>query len=188
MTLTMATRLTLARLALLPLLLLLFWWPGQALAAAAVFTVAAVTDFVDGWVARRWNQQTAFGAMLDQISDKILVLVTLLLLLSEGKFAPWVVVAAVILLCRELWVAGLREYMGANRVVVPVARLGKYKTAVQMVALCLLLLARVPTSEESINWLRRAGEGFLLLAVLLSVSSGWTYSMAAWRAVTSRRL
>jgi cardiolipin synthase len=107
--------------------------------AVAVFIAAAVTDYLDGYYARIWNQQSAFGRMLDPIADKLLVASCLLMLAADGIIHGWTLWAAIVILCREILVSGLREYLAALRVSVPVTRLAKWKTTMQLVAIGFLL-------------------------------------------------
>jgi len=107
--------------------------------AVAVFIAAGVTDYLDGYYARIWNQQSAFGRMLDPIADKLLVASCLLMLAADGIIHGWSLWAAIIILCREILVSGLREYLAALRVSVPVTKLAKWKTTIQLVAIGFLL-------------------------------------------------
>ena len=107
--------------------------------AVAVFIAAGVTDYLDGHYARIWNQQSAFGRMLDPIADKLLVASCLLMLAADGIIHGWSLWAAIIILCREILVSGLREYLAALRVSVPVTKLAKWKTTIQLVAIGFLL-------------------------------------------------
>ena len=107
--------------------------------ALGLYTVAAITDFFDGYLARAWQQQSAIGRMLDPIADKLLVSTSLLMLASDGTIRGWSLWAAVVILCREILVSGLREYLAELRVGLPVTRLAKWKTGFQMGALGVLL-------------------------------------------------
>ena len=107
--------------------------------ALAVFIAAGVTDFLDGYYARIWDQHSAFGRMLDPIADKLLVASCLLMLAADGIIHGWTLWAAIVILCREILVSGLREYLAALRVSVPVTKLAKWKTTVQLVAIGFLL-------------------------------------------------
>ena len=107
--------------------------------AVAVFIAAAVTDYLDGYYARIWNQHSAFGRMLDPIADKLLVASCLLMLAADNSIHGWTLWAAIVILCREILVSGLREYLAALRVSVPVTKLAKWKTTIQLVAIGFLL-------------------------------------------------
>src|SRR5260370_18084849 len=107
--------------------------------AVAVFIAAGVTDFLDGYYARMWDQHSAFGRMLDPIADKLLVASCLLMLAADGIIHGWSLWAAIVILCREILVSGLREYLAALRVSVPATKLAKWTTTVQLVAIGFLL-------------------------------------------------
>ena len=107
--------------------------------ALAVFITAGITDWLDGYYARIWDQQSAFGRMLDPIADKLLVASCLLILAADNSIHGWTLWAAVVILCREILVSGLREYLAALRVSVPVTKLAKWKTTVQLVAIGFLI-------------------------------------------------
>src|ERR1700674_5328853 len=110
--------------------------------ALAIFIAAAVTDFFDGYFARIWGQHSSFGRMLDPIADKLLVASCLLMLAADGTFKGWSIWAAIIILCREILVSGLREYLAELRVSVPVTRLAKWKTTAQLTAIGFLLAGK----------------------------------------------
>ncbi|MEL6599146.1 MAG: CDP-diacylglycerol--glycerol-3-phosphate 3-phosphatidyltransferase [Pseudomonadota bacterium] len=134
--------LTLARVLAAPLIGILFLLLPRPLAdytAFAVFVVAALTDFFDGWLARRLNQVSAFGKMLDPIADKAMVAIVCAVLLGLNGLVPLLVVPILLILLREVLVSGLREYLGAIKL--DVTQLAKWKTTVQLVALGVLLLA-----------------------------------------------
>ncbi len=138
--------LTYARIAAVPVVVGLMYWQGieggglwLRWLALAIFIAAGVTDFFDGYLARMWGQQSSLGRMLDPIADKLLVSSCLLMLAAEGTIRGWSLFAAVIILCREILVSGLREYLAELRVSVPVTRLAKWKTIGQMVAIGFLI-------------------------------------------------
>ncbi len=145
--------------------------------AACIFAFAAVSDFLDGYLARIWQQQSEFGRMLDPIADKLLVGTALLMLIRDGTIADWSVWAALIILCREILVSGLREYLAALQVTLHVSELAKWKTIVQMVALGLLLVGPagdkfgLPTSD--------LGLSLLWAAAILTLWTGSSYVAAA---------
>ncbi|MSU91319.1 CDP-diacylglycerol--glycerol-3-phosphate 3-phosphatidyltransferase [Rhodobacteraceae bacterium 2CG4] len=111
--------------------------------ALALFVGAALTDYFDGWLARRWGQVSAFGRMLDPIADKAMVVIALAVLMGLSGLNPWVLIPAAMILFREVFVSGLREYLGADAGKLAVTRLAKWKTTVQMVAIPLLMLAEI---------------------------------------------
>jgi CDP-diacylglycerol--glycerol-3-phosphate 3-phosphatidyltransferase len=144
-------------------------------AALALYIVAAVTDWLDGHLARLWNQGSAFGRMMDPIADKLLVVAVLLLLVADGDIAGWSLAAALAILLREIAVSGFREHLGPLGVVVPVTRLAKWKTTVQLVALG-LLIAPAPAAQP-------AGIALLWVAAALTLWTGWGYLRATLRAL-----
>jgi len=143
--------------------------------ALLLFVIAAATDWFDGYLARRLNQGSPFGRMLDPIADKLLVMSAILLLVATGGIAGWPIAAALIILLREIAVSGFREYLGPLGVVVPVSKLAKWKTAAQLVALC-LLIAPMPALEMP-------GDALLWVAAVVTVITGWSYFRATMRAM-----
>ena len=138
--------LTYARIAAVPLVVACLYWQDilqggiwLRWVALAIFIAAGVTDILDGYFARRSGQQSSFGRMLDPIADKLLVSACLLMLAADGTIRGWSLWAAIVILCREILVSGLREYLAELRVSVPVTRLAKWKTTVQLVAVGFLL-------------------------------------------------
>jgi len=136
------TLLTLLRIVMLPIIVVVFYldYPWARPAAAWIFFVAAVTDWLDGYLARLWNQESRFGAFLDPVADKLMV-ATVLILLVEFDQSPWLTVPAIIIIGREITISALREWMAemGQRGRVAVGWLGKVKTSLQMLALGLLL-------------------------------------------------
>jgi cardiolipin synthase len=114
--------------------------------ALVLFVAAAITDFLDGYLARSLAQQSSLGRMLDPIADKLLVASCLLMLAADGTILGWSLWAAIVILCREILVSGLREYLAELRVSVPVTRLAKWKTTVQLIAIGFLLAGRAGDS------------------------------------------
>lgn len=173
MTLDLPNLLTVARIvAIAPLAVLVA--VGADLAAAAVFAVAAATDWLDGFLARRSGRLSGFGRMLDPIADKLLVGAALLLLAGGGRLGLVGLAAALAILLRELLVSGLREHLaGLGGVVLPVTSLAKWKTGAQMVALTLLLAGDGPLAP--------LGEGLLVVAAGLTLRTGWDYLQVALR-------
>ncbi len=163
--------LTLVRIGLIPVLVGLFYLDGAEARwlACAVFTIAATTDYLDGWLARSRQQHSSFGRWLDPVADKLLVAATVVLLVGFDR-AP--LVPALVILLREIMVSGLREYLAEARLVLPVSRLAKWKTAVQMVALGFLIVG-----EAGPWWLFVPEIGFwgLWLAAILTIVTGWDY-------------
>jgi cardiolipin synthase (CMP-forming) len=144
--------------------------------ALAVFLAAAVTDFLDGYYARIWDQQSAFGRMLDPIADKLLVASCLLMLAADGIIHGWTLWAAIVILCREILVSGLREYLAALRVSVPVTKLAKYKTTIQLVAIGFLLAGEA--CDQVIPFTTQVGISLLWISALFTIYTGWDYFRA----------
>lgn len=172
--------LTLFRIALIPVFVLLFYLPFKwsHLATAGVFVLASVTDWLDGYLARRLDQSTVFGAFLDPVADKLMVAIAIVLLVSRFDTA-WFTVPALVVIGREILVSALREWMAeiGKRTSVAVSWLGKIKTFVQMVAIILLLAVDPATASEAWRW-----SGLLLfyVATVLTLWSSVLYLRAAW--------
>lgn len=168
----LANILTLSRIALIvPLIALVAH--GAVWAALALYVLIAATDWLDGWVARRFDQISAFGRFLDPIADKILVAALFLALAAEGVFGGWWIALPVIIMTREFLVSGLREFLGPKGVIVHVSKLAKWKTATQMIALGVL----IPGIDDFD--IQAGGLLLLLLATILTVITGWDYFKAA---------
>jgi cardiolipin synthase (CMP-forming) len=165
--------LTVARIFAVPLLIAVFYLPAPAAnwAAMAVFVTASVTDWFDGWLARRWEQQSDFGKVLDPIADKLLVAAALFMLAAFDRLSIPSIIASIAILGREILVSGLREFL-AGRATLPVTALAKWKTAVQMIAIAVLLVA--PAAPWGLP-LQRIGEIGLWLAAVLTLVTGWDY-------------
>ena len=144
--------------------------------AVAVFIAAGVTDFLDGYYARIWDQQSAFGRMLDPIADKLLVASCLLMLAADGIIHGWTLWAAIVILCREILVSGLREYLAALRVSVPVTKLAKWKTTVQLVAIGFLLAGEA--GDQVIPITTQTGLLLLWISAIFTIYTGWDYFRA----------
>jgi cardiolipin synthase len=192
-----ANWLTYGRMAAVPVVVALMYWQGilngglwLRWAALGVFTVAAVTDFFDGYVARAWAQQTTLGRMLDPIADKILVSSCLLMLAADSTIKGWSLLAAVIILCREILVSGMREYLAELRVRVQVTWLAKWKTTLQLIALGFLIAGEagdrafmsfglyVGTPPDTIGIVTPIGVLLLWLSAVLTLYTGWDYMRA----------
>jgi cardiolipin synthase (CMP-forming) len=172
--------LTLSRIAVIPVIIGLFYVPGAwaAYAGCALFAVAGFTDWVDGHLARTMQEESDIGRFLDPIADKLLVAAVLLMLVAVDRIAGLVVLPAVVILLREVLVSGLREYLAGLNVSVPVSRLAKWKTAVQMVAIGFLIVG-----HDGPTWLpvQMTGELGLWIAALLTLVTGWDYLRAGLR-------
>jgi len=185
MHINLPTWLTLFRVLLLPVMVVVFYWqfPGHNITAAVVFIFAAITDWLDGYLARRMNLTSAFGAFLDPVADKLMVAVTLFLLVETHRGGwPGILMAitAAIIVGREISVSALREWMAeiGMRATIKVAFIGKLKTAMQMVALVVLIVQHEKDAEAL--RLYHIGEGLLVIAGILTIWSGLYYLRAAW--------
>ncbi|MGQ3672112.1 CDP-diacylglycerol--glycerol-3-phosphate 3-phosphatidyltransferase [Xanthobacter sp. TB0136] len=147
--------------------------------AVAIYVIAAITDFFDGYLARAWQQQSAIGRMLDPIADKLLVSTCLLMLASDGTIRGWSLWAAVVILCREILVSGLREFLAELRVSVPVSRLAKWKTTVQLIAVGVLLTGQA--GEQLLPGINLLGITLLWIAAVLTLYTGYDYFRAGAR-------
>ena len=145
--------------------------------ALAIFILACLTDWLDGYVARVWRQQSALGRMLDPIADKLLVGATLIMLTHDNTIDGYHVFAAVVILCREILVSGLREFLAELNVKVHVTQLAKWKTVLQMIAIGVLIAG--PAGEKMIPGVTAAGMALLWLAALLTLWTGYDYLKAA---------
>jgi cardiolipin synthase (CMP-forming) len=155
--------------------------------ALAVFIAAGISDFLDGYFARMWGQQSSLGRMLDPIADKLLVASCLLMLAAESTIHGWALCAAVIILCREILVSGLREYLAELRVSVPVTALAKWKTTLQLVAVG-FLIAGEAGDEMLFSGITRIGVVLLWLSALLTLYTGWDYLQAGLRHLTKENV
>ena len=186
MPLNIPNSLTLLRILLIPVLAAVFYLPfeNHLIVAAAIFAGAAVTDWFDGYLARRLGQTTAFGAFLDPVADKLMVAVALVLLV-ERHDTPLFTLAACVIIGREIVISALREWMAelGERTSVAVSYVGKVKTAFQMVAIT-ALLAIDPVTNES--WLLALCYLVLYIAAVLTLWSMFIYLKAAWAVIKDR--
>ncbi|HET8897763.1 MAG TPA: CDP-diacylglycerol--glycerol-3-phosphate 3-phosphatidyltransferase [Rhodanobacteraceae bacterium] len=191
MRINLPTWLTLFRVLLLPVMVLVYYSHAMFepiplrfanIGAAVVFVLAAVTDWFDGYLARRWSQTSAFGAFLDPVADKLMVAVTLFLLV-QSHHTPLLAITAAVIVGREIGISALREWMAeiGQRARVGVAMLGKAKTMMQMVAIVALLLEHDKDAELLRLWF--VGETLLVIAAVLTIWSGLDYLRAAWPAL-----
>jgi len=170
-----ANFLTICRIVTTPLLVLLMLadFPMANWAALTLYIVIAATDWFDGWVARNYNQTSDFGRVMDPIADKILVAAMFIALAANGVITGWWLALPILILMREFMVAGLREFLGAKNISVPVTKLAKWKTATQMIALGFLTMAHTYIDAGI------AGLSLLALATILTVVTGLDYARAA---------
>lgn len=144
--------------------------------ALGIFIVAAITDYFDGYLARAWSQHSAIGRMLDPIADKLLVGIVLMMLAADGTILGWSLWAAMVILAREILVSGLREFLAELRVSVPVTRLAKWKTAVQLVAVGFLIAG--PAGDQIMPGITLVGIALLWCAAILTLYTGYDYFRA----------
>lgn len=177
--------LTYTRIVAVPLVVICFYLEGKLQSsdfarwsALAIFVIASITDFFDGYLARAWNQTSTIGKMLDPIADKLLVATCLLLLAADTDrtIAGWSLWAAIIILCREILVSGLREYLAELKVSLPVTYLAKWKTTVQMIAIALLLAG--PAGDKLIPYTTQLGIIMLWVAAIITLYTGYDYFRA----------
>src|SRR5690348_10167265 len=186
MRITLPTALTLFRILLLPVMVIVFYSPfvGANIAAAIIFIAAAITDWLDGWIARRWNMGSAFGEFLDPVADKLMVGVTLFLRVQANP-TPLMAITSAIIVGREISISALREWMAeiGQRGHVRVATLGKIKTVLQIVAIVVLLY------QHDLEGLRlfHVGETLLVAAAVLTIWSAIAYVRGAWPILREQR-
>ena len=176
-----ANILTIMRLLMLPVIIGLFYvtdaW--AAWTCLALYVIGAITDFLDGWVARKFDQVSELGKLMDPIADKIFVAALLLMLVANGRIDGFWVIAVIIILMREFVVAGLRAFLWPKKMKLPVTNLAKWKTTVQMIATGILIVAPyIPYGFE-------VGLGGLAIAAGLTAITGWIYVTAGLKHITS---
>ncbi len=178
--------LTFSRIAVIPVVVAAFYLPfgWSQWTACALFTLAGITDWLDGHFARRWKQQCEIGRFLDPIADKLLVAAALFMLAASARISAAAIFPALVILTREILVSGLREYLAGLRVRVPVSNLAKWKTGIQMVAIGVLL---VGDAGPDIVPVRAIGETLLWVAALLTLVTGYDYLRAGLRHMTDER-
>ncbi|MGI9482288.1 MAG: CDP-diacylglycerol--glycerol-3-phosphate 3-phosphatidyltransferase [Hyphomicrobiales bacterium] len=170
--------LTYGRIAAVPAMAACFFYPGDSARwlALAIFVAACITDFFDGYLARAWDQQSDLGRMLDPIADKLLISVALLMLATVGTISGVHLWAALIILCREVLVSGLREFLAELRVSVPVTLMAKWKTTIQMVALGFLIAG--DAGDKIVPYTTEIGLFGLWVAASLTLYTGYDYFRA----------
>jgi len=186
--------LTYGRIAAVPVVVLCMFWQSimegelwLRWVALAVFIAAGITDALDGYFARSWDQQSQLGRMLDPIADKLLLSSSLLMLAADETIHGWSLLAAVIILCREILVSGLRQFLAELRVGVPVSRLAKWKTSWQLVAVGFLIAGEAGDQLVTLiaKWetmlITNIGLTLLWLSALVTLYTGWDYLRAGLR-------
>ena len=174
--------LTYGRILAIPALVAILFWPRDdwmRWLALGIYTLAAITDYLDGYIARAWSQQSAIGRMLDPIADKLLVAALLLMLVYAGQIEGWTLWAAIVILCREILVSGLREFLADLKVSVPVSKVAKWKTTAQLFALGFLIAG--PAGDKVLPGNTTIGIVLLWAAAGLTIYTGWDYFNAGIR-------
>jgi CDP-diacylglycerol--glycerol-3-phosphate 3-phosphatidyltransferase/cardiolipin synthase len=173
--LTLPNLLTLSRIIAVPLLVGFLWWPGWAAGYAvafALYCLMGITDYFDGYLARAQGTVSKLGIFLDPIADKIMVAAVVLMLVATRDIAGWSLIAGIIILLRELAVSGLREFLAQLQVSVPVSKLAKWKTTLQLVSLGGLILAGALPGWP---WVQQVSLAALWGAAALTLVTGWDY-------------
>jgi CDP-diacylglycerol--glycerol-3-phosphate 3-phosphatidyltransferase len=183
---TLPNILTLGRMLTVPFVVACLFWPETFFMrwlALGLFTFAAITDFLDGYLARAWSQQSALGRMLDPIADKLLVSAILFMLVANQTVVGPSICAAIVILCREILVSGLREFLAEVKVALPVSRISKWKTTLQLLALGFLIAGAAGDALFG-GGVTTIGIVLLWLAALLTLYTGWDYLVAGLRHIT----
>ncbi len=189
--------LTASRIVIIPIMVLVFYIPGviSNVIAGTLFALASITDYFDGYFARSMKLQSNFGKCLDPIADKLIVIVAITMLIGFSNRNLWIVVPGLIIICREVLVSGLREYLAALHVSLPVSKLAKYKTGVQMTAITILLFgekgayytfhtifgnfAELDFKIFLVNLILYIGKILFILASILTAITGYAYLRAS---------
>jgi len=178
--------LTISRIIIIPILIASFFIEGKLYhwVAAGLFLLASITDFFDGYLARKFHATSPLGRFLDPIADKLLVATAILLLVQFDDIGRYDIIPAIAILCREILVSGLREFLAEINVSLPVTRLAKFKTAIQMTAIFLLLLGTEGPSFHEVEALTEVtlteliGRILFWLAAVMTVMTGYAYLKA----------
>jgi cardiolipin synthase (CMP-forming) len=178
--------LTLSRILAIPVVVATFYLDGDSARwfCCALFSAAGITDWLDGHVARRWEQQSEIGRFLDPIADKLLVSATLFMLTATGRLPATALLPALVILCREILVSGLREYLAGLRVGMPVSRLAKWKTFIQMMAIGWLIVGDAGWHELPVVTI---GATLLWAAAILTIVTGYDYLRAGLAHIAAPR-
>tara|TARA_Y100001970_G_scaffold154418_1_gene189190 strand:- start:16550 stop:17098 length:549 start_codon:yes stop_codon:yes gene_type:complete len=172
--------LTVARIIVIPIIVICIYMkePIYSWIAFTLFCIASITDYFDGYIARIRNEITNFGTFLDPIADKLLVASVILILTSKKIIADWETIPALIILLREIAVSGLREYLAGIKISVPVSQISKFKTALQLLALALLILVESGIATYSITVV---GKFALWIAAILTLYTAYDYLKSGLR-------
>jgi len=178
--LTLPNILTLSRILAVPILVALLWNPGwfDYALAYGLYVLMGVTDYFDGYLARAQGTVSKLGVFLDPIADKIMVAAVIVMLITTGDIRAWTVIAALVILLREIAVSGLREFLAQLRVSMPVSQLAKWKTALQLIALGALILGGATPQWPFVH---EVGVASLWAAAVLTLITGWDYLRAGIR-------
>jgi cardiolipin synthase (CMP-forming) len=171
--------LTYGRVMAVPVVAGCLFWPEIAWmrwVALGVFIAAGISDFLDGYLARAWSQQSRIGQMLDPIADKLLVSAVLMMLAADHTIASYSLTAGIIILCREILVSGLREFLAELKVSLPVSNVAKWKTTLQLIALGFLITG--PSGDAIVPGITTTGLVLLWISALLTLYTGWDYFRA----------
>ncbi len=173
---------TCLRVILIPVIAIIYYLPfdWSNIVAASVFVIAALSDWLDGYLARKWDQHTPFGAFFDPVADKLIVAIALVMMVQAYP-SIWMTLSAMVIIGREIVISALREWMAelGKRTSVAVSYVGKLKTTLQMVAITVLLVG------EPGGWIGNLGLFFLIIAAVLTLWSMFIYLRAAWSDLTS---
>ena len=182
---TLPNLLTLSRILIIPAFIGTFYLdsPLSNWLAVALFSAAGITDFFDGYIARKRGQMSKLGQFLDPVADKLLVVAALFMLAAFDRIDQITIIAAIIILCREVLVSGLREFLAEVNVGVPVTMLAKWKTVVQLVAIGFLLAGEAASGVYALD----IGTAGLWIAALLTMYTGYDYLKAGLRHITEMR-
>ena len=164
-----------------PLMFLYFQRPWADWFALTLFVGAAITDWFDGYLARLWKQESKFGTMLDPIADKAMVVIAILVLTGYSGMNPWLILPATVILFREVFVSGLREFLGAKAGLLKVTKLAKWKTTAQMVAVGFLIAGHAGDALLPTGWTLKIGTALLWGAAILTIVTGYDYMKASIR-------
>jgi cardiolipin synthase (CMP-forming) len=176
--------LTYGRIAAIPLIVGLLFWPGEPAmrwAALGIYALAGISDYLDGYLARVYAQQSSLGRMLDPIADKLLIAACLLMLVADGSIHGWSIWAAIVILSREILVSGLREFLAEVKVSVPVSKLAKWKTTAQIVCVGFLIAGAAGDQLLPKGWTSAIGTALLWVAAILTIITGYDYMKASIR-------
>ena len=167
--------LTIGRLASLPLCLILMFIDAAwaAWLALIIYTIGCITDWADGYLARKWNVTSSFGIFLDPIADKIFIVSVIIVLIATGKLDGFWVIPPLLIIAREFLVSGLREFLGPKNIQVPVSALAKLKTFSQMLALGFLIMG--DHGDWVVGYTLEIGYFLITIAAVMTIITGWNY-------------